>query len=109
MTQLDGTLAALAEPTRLAVVRLLKEKPRCASELADALSVSRPMMSRHLRVLRRSGLVVGELQERDARLRLYRLQQEPFAELRSFAEEMEAFWTDQLESFRAHAEAKDGA
>jgi len=55
---LDRTLFALADPTRRRVIDLLRKKPRKASALADALSITRPAMSRHLRVLRKSGLDV---------------------------------------------------
>ena len=54
---LDLTFRALADPTRRDVIRLLRKGPRRASDLADALSASRPAMGRHLRVLRTAGLV----------------------------------------------------
>ena len=56
----DGTLAALADPTRRGVVDLLRRRPRAAGELASALDVSPPALSRHLRVLRKSGLIEEE-------------------------------------------------
>ena len=55
--EVDQTLAALADPTRRAVIGLLREQPRRSGELAAALSISRPAMSRHLRVLRKARLV----------------------------------------------------
>lgn len=70
--------------------------------------MSRPAMSRHLRVLRRSGLVSEEVQEHDARLRMYRLRPEPFSELRDWLDELAKFWDDQLQAFKAHAERKHG-
>ena len=105
-TTLDRTLAALADPTRRAVIDLLRKKPRRAGELAEAFDVSAPAMSRHLRVLRQCGLVELELDamDDDARARSYRLRREPFASLRTWIERVEAFWADQLEAFRAHAE-----
>jgi len=54
---LDATFAALADGTRRGVIDLLRKCPRRASDLADALGASKPAMSRHLRVLRDSGLV----------------------------------------------------
>src|SRR5262245_54101874 len=57
---LDRTLAALGDPQRRAIVELLREQALCPSELADALSMSRPAMSRHLRILRGAGLVEHE-------------------------------------------------
>lgn len=101
---LDQTLLALADPTRRGVIELLRREPHRASDLAEALSMTRPAMSRHLRVLRKSGLVSESEPEHDARVRLYRLEREPFSELRGWLEEVEGFWTDQLQAFKAHAE-----
>ena len=102
--EIDRTLAALADPTRRGVVDLLRRKPRRAGELASAFGMSPPAMSRHLRVLRKTGLVEEEGLEDDARVRVYRLRPERFAALRSWVEEVESFWTDQLVAFKAHAE-----
>ena len=102
----DRTLAALAEPTRRGVVELLRERPRRPGELAAALDMSGPAMSRHLRVLRVRGLIEEERVDRDARLRIYRLRPEPFRHLHAWIEEVEAFWTDQLDAFKSHAERK---
>ena len=98
-------LAALADPTRRAVVGLLARGPQRAGELAAALGLAPPSLSRHLRVLRKSGLIADEEPEHDARVRLYRLQPAALAPLRSWLEELEAFWGDQLQAFKAHAEA----
>jgi DNA-binding transcriptional ArsR family regulator len=103
---LDRTLAALADPTRRGVVELLRHQPRRASEIADALAMTRPAMSRHLRVLRKAGLVREDAQDDDARVRVYRLEREPFAGLRGWLDEVEAFWSDQLQAFKAHAERR---
>ncbi|MCP3138742.1 ArsR/SmtB family transcription factor [Pyxidicoccus xibeiensis] len=103
-TNLDRTLAALADPTRRGVVDLLRKQPRRAGELADAFEMSPPAMSRHLRVLRKTGLVEEDSLEDDARVRVYRLCPEPFAALRVWLDEVEAYWEDQLGAFKAHAE-----
>ena len=109
---LDRTFAALADPTRRGVIRLLRKEPRRASDLADALGASRPAMSRHLRVLRTSGLVEtteDETEDADARERIYRLR--PGAVRRSCAtgsSEVEQFWVVQLASFKAHVERTRG-
>lgn len=100
--KLDGTLAALADPTRRRVVDMLRQGPRRAGELAAASRVSAPAMSRHLRVLRRRGLIEEERVDEDARIRLYRLRREPFDGLSSWLRELESFWTDQLDAFGAH-------
>ena len=103
---LDETLSALADPTRRGVIELLRQRPRRASELAEALEVPRPAMSRHLRVLRKSGLVSEREPEHDARVREYRLEPERFTELRGWLDEVEGFWTEQLAAFKAHAEKR---
>lgn len=101
----DAAFSALADPTRRAVVELLRTGPQRAGELAEALAVTPPALSRHLRVLRRSGLVTDDEPDHDARVRLYRLQPAGFAPLRDWLDELEAFWSDQLLAFKAHAEA----
>ena len=103
---LDNTLAALADESRRAVVDLLRKQPRRAGELAEKLSVSPAAMSRHLRILRHSGLVREESIGSDARVRLYQLRKAPFHQLRRWVEEVESFWAAELDSFKNHA---DGA
>ena len=105
-SSLDRTLGALADPTRRSVIELLREGPRRASELAAALHMTRPAMSRHLRLLRHSGLVTENDLAGDARVRMYRLEPARFSELRAWLQEVEAFRSDQLQAFRAHAEAR---
>ena len=106
MNDLDATLAALADPTRRRVVELLRERPRRAGELAASAETSAPAMSRHLRVLRASGLVEVEPAQshQDARLRVYRLRRERFVALQTWLDQVQAFWTDQLQAFKAYAE-----
>lgn len=108
MAELDRTFEALADPARLAVVRLLKRKPRRSSAIASALGLPRPTTSRHLEILRKAGLVEAALVGDDARARLYSLRRERFSELRRFLDEVEAYWGDQLQSFKAHVERKYG-
>lgn len=93
---LDTLLGALADPTRRGVVGLLGRRTMRSGEIAAALDTSRPAMSRHLRVLRRAGLVEESLLDDDARGRLYRLRPQRLAELRGWLDEVQAFWADQL-------------
>jgi DNA-binding transcriptional ArsR family regulator len=102
---LDRTFAALADPTRRGVIDVLRRGPRRAGELAAALDMSPPAMSRHLRVLRRTGLVEEDGLDDDARVRVYRLRAAPFSALREWLDEVEAFWSDQLDAFQRHAES----
>lgn len=107
-SHLDEMFAALADPARRGVVDLLRKKPRRAGELANALSISPARMSQHLRLLRKSGLIEDEDVEGDARVRLYRLRQEPFSVMRGWLEEVEEFWSMELAAFKAHAERGKG-
>ena len=101
---IDATLAALADPTRRRIVELLRERPRRAGDLAAAFEISTPSVSRHLRVLRHSGVVTGHEVADDARLRVYELQREPFTALGTWLDQVQALWTDQLGTFREHFE-----
>ena len=104
----DATLSALADPARRGVVDLLRKKPRRAGELADALGLSPPAMSRHLRVLRQRGLVELGHDETDARAKIYQLRPEPFQQLRGWLESVERFWSLELSAFKEHAERTRG-
>jgi DNA-binding transcriptional ArsR family regulator len=61
-----------------------------------------------LRVLRKSGLIEDDDVEGDARVRLYRLRQEPFSQIRGWLNEVEEFWATELAAFKAHAERGKG-
>jgi DNA-binding transcriptional ArsR family regulator len=87
----DMIFSALADPHRRRVVRLLGERPRRAGDLAAETRLSAPAMSRHLRVLRSSGLVEAESDDDDARLRLYRLRPERFVALQAWLDQVQAF------------------
>jgi len=104
-TALDRTLAALADPYRRRTIDLLRERPHRAGELAQAVGLPAPAMSRHLTVLRRSGLVEETHPDFDARVRIYALRPEAMAGLRTWLEETERLWSAQLEAFKAHLEA----
>ena len=69
-------LRALAEPNRLQIVALLRESERCVCELESALGLSQSLVSNHLRVLRRTGLVQARRDDVDARWIYYRLERE---------------------------------
>lgn len=101
---IDRTLAALADPHRRRVVELLREQPRRAGELAEAVGLSPPALSRHLRTLKAARLVEEAHPEFDARVRIYALRSAPMAELKVWLEETERLWVDQLAAFKAHLE-----
>jgi DNA-binding transcriptional ArsR family regulator len=105
--RLGETLAALADPHRRKVVEILSAEPRRAGDLAQALGLTPPAMSRHLRTLRQCGLVEERHNGFDARVRIYRLRPEPMANLAAWLKETEAMWAAQLTAFRDHLVALD--
>jgi DNA-binding transcriptional ArsR family regulator len=101
---LDSTLAALAEPNRRRVVELLRARPYRAGDLAQAAGLSPPALSRHLRTLRRCGLIEETHPDFDARVRVYQLRPEPMVQLLRWLEETERMWSEQLTAFKTHVE-----
>jgi DNA-binding transcriptional ArsR family regulator len=89
---------AIADPTRRRLLELVRDREVPAGELASEFDVSRPAVSRHLRVLRQAGLV---RERREGRLRLYRADPAPLAELRDW---LERYWDERLDALRALAE-----
>ena len=104
---IDRTLAALADPHRRQVVELLGHGPRRAGELAEAVGLSAPAMSRHLRTLRESRIVQETPAAFDTRVRIYRLRPQPMAHLKAWLEEAERLWSEQLSAFKDHLERSD--
>jgi DNA-binding transcriptional ArsR family regulator len=90
---------ALGDPSRRAIVEQLGHGSRSVREIADAMPISRPAVSRHLRVLREAGLVEQEAQ-RGTR-RIYRLREEGVDELRGYLEQV---WGNAATRFRLFAE-----
>ncbi len=88
-------LAALADPVRRELVQLLAHGEVAAGELADRFPVSRPAVSRHLRVLRECGLVVDEARGRE---RLYRLDTGPLAPLEEWIALLHDRWSGPLDA-----------
>jgi DNA-binding transcriptional ArsR family regulator len=102
--KVDRVLAALADPHRRRVVELLRERPRTAGEIAHAVGLNPPALSRHLRSLRRSGLVEESHPEFDARVRIYSLRPAPMTDLKRWLEETERLWVEQIAAFKSHVE-----
>jgi DNA-binding transcriptional ArsR family regulator len=101
---LDRTLSALADPHRRRVVDLLRERPRRAGELAEATRLSFPAMSRHLKMMRASGLVAEERDGLDSRVRIYRLRPEPMDDLKAWLSRTEEMWVRQLRALKTHVQ-----
>ena len=82
---MDDAASALADPIRRQILRMLRDAPRSAGAIAGAFSVTRPAISRHLRVLREAGLVVDQAQGRE---RVYRLERGPLSAIEEFISEL---------------------
>jgi DNA-binding transcriptional ArsR family regulator len=92
---LDFTFAALADPTRRAILERLSFGDSSVSELAAPFDVSLPAISKQLRVLERAGLLT---QQKDGRVRRCRLEAQPMKEAVEWIAQYQKFWEDKLES-----------
>lgn len=90
----SSTLQALAEPSRLAILDVLREGERPVGELAVRLGQIQPGLSKHLRVLRDAGLVAVRV---DGQRRLYRVSPEPLVELEAWIVTYHKLWADRLD------------
>jgi DNA-binding transcriptional ArsR family regulator len=97
------TFQALADPTRRAVLDLLRRGRQPAGQIASAFPVSRPAISKHLRLLRRAHLV---REHREGRHRVYQLNPEPLRAVDSWIEQYRIFWTHSLNNLKAFVEAE---
>jgi DNA-binding transcriptional ArsR family regulator len=88
-------LEALADPTRRQIVELLAERDRDAGEIASHFPVSRPAVSRHLRVLREHGLVRSR---GEAQRRIYSLDPGPLEEIDAWLARYRVFWANRLDA-----------
>ncbi len=84
---MDAVSQALADPIRRDILRMVRDRALTAGAIAGAFSVSRPAVSRHLRVLREAGLVRDELRGRE---RVYHFEVAALAELEAFLQELHA-------------------
>lgn len=100
-------LAALADPARRQVVELLGPGRQRAGDLAAAVGMSAPAMSRHLKVLLQAGIVVDERTPADARVRYFRLRPQPISALRAWLDQLQAHWDEQLASFSRHVQERE--
>ncbi|MCE3553226.1 metalloregulator ArsR/SmtB family transcription factor [Pseudonocardia sp. RS11V-5] len=95
----DAGLGLLGDPSRRAIFELLARRPSSVRELADALPISRPAVSQHLRMLREGGLVVSRA---EGTRRIYRIDPEGVGALRTW---LEGVWSAALTDFQKTAEA----
>jgi len=99
----EAAFHALADPTRRAVLDLLRQGIQPAGQIARAFPVSRPAISKHLRLLRRAHLVQ---EKREGRHRLYQLNPEPLKAVDSWLQQYRVFWPANVNSMKAFVEAE---
>jgi DNA-binding transcriptional ArsR family regulator len=99
----EATFHALADDSRRTIVETLIDGPATAGELADLLPISRPGVSRHLRVLREAGLVDVH---QDAQRRIYTLRPEPLVEIDTWLSRYRAVWDQRFDAL--HTEVARG-
>jgi DNA-binding transcriptional ArsR family regulator len=99
----EATFQALADPTRRAVLDLLRRGSQPAGEIAGAFPISRPAISKHLRLLRRAHLVS---EHREGRHRIYHLNPEPLRAVDSWLDQYRNYWTMNLNSLKTFVEAE---
>jgi DNA-binding transcriptional ArsR family regulator len=99
--QLDLVFAALADPTRRAILAKLAERETTVGELARPFEISRPAISKHLRVLERAGLV---RRARDGRLSRCGLDATPMRDAAEWVERYRVYWESQLEALSRYLE-----
>jgi DNA-binding transcriptional ArsR family regulator len=98
MTYRDAAFLALGDPTRLAILERLADRPRAVVDLAKVLPVSRPAVSQHLRVLKDAGLVIDQAV---GNRRIYRVDPDGLAALR---DQLDRFWKRALAAYKATVE-----
>lgn len=100
---LDSKFAALADPTRRAILRRLGQGPASVAELAVPFAMSQPAVSRHLRVLEQAGLIEAG---RAGQSRPRRLRPQGIAPAQAFIDEMARYWPDAFDRLAAFLEAE---
>jgi DNA-binding transcriptional ArsR family regulator len=105
--RLDATFAALADPTRRAILARLASGEASVTELAEPFAISQPAISKHLRVLERAGLIS---RGRDAQRRPRQLQAAPLKDVAEWVEDYRQFWTesfDRLDDYLHKLQSKE--
>jgi DNA-binding transcriptional ArsR family regulator len=98
----DAAFSALADPTRRAVLDLLRKGSQPAGQIARSFPISRPAVSRHLRMLRQANLVQ---EQRSGRHRFYRLNPEPLRAVDRWLAQYRIFWNAKLAGLKAFVES----
>lgn len=104
MFRVESTFAIVAEPNRRAILALLLESELSVGEIEDALKLSQPSVSKHLKVLREAGFVDSRI---EAQRRLYRLLPEPLMELDAWLIPFRKFWSKHVDALEQHLDKMD--
>jgi len=99
-----ATFEVLAEPNRRRILDLLLQREQPVGALVDALGVSQPAVSKHLKVLRTAGLVTVRS---DAQRRLYRVRAEPLRAIDEWLAPYRAIWSARLDDLERHLDAME--
>jgi DNA-binding transcriptional ArsR family regulator len=99
LDRLDTTFAALADPTRRAILARLASGERSVTELAEPFNMSLPAVSKHLKVLERAGLIA---RSRHAQWRPCRLEAGPLKDVSDWVEEYRQFWEESFDRLDAY-------
>jgi DNA-binding transcriptional ArsR family regulator len=98
-----AALQVLSEPRRLAILEILRNGEQPVGELVGRLGLSQPAVSKHLRVLRDSGLVEARV---DAQRRLYRIRPQPLADLDEWLASYRKLWSTHLDLLEQHLDER---
>ncbi len=101
--QCDGVFRAIADPTRREILGILRSGPRAVGEIAENFRMSRPAVSKHLRLLRSAGLVTTR---QAGTARLCGLNARPLRAINDWLQNYALFWSESLESLQSYMEEK---
>jgi DNA-binding transcriptional ArsR family regulator len=107
MSMDPNVMSALAEPNRMRIVDLLRERPLTVGEIAERLQLRQPQVSKHLRVLSEAAIVEVRV---DANRRIYKLLPDPFREMNDWLENYRVIWEERynrLDDYLQRLQGKD--
>jgi DNA-binding transcriptional ArsR family regulator len=99
--QRDAVFRAIADPTRREILSLLRVRRRTVGEIAGNFRMSRPAVSKHLRLLRSAGLIVSR---KDGTARVCSLNAKPLRAIDDWLRDYETFWSETLQSLKSYVE-----
>jgi DNA-binding transcriptional ArsR family regulator len=105
MFRVVNAFEALAEPSRRALLDLLREREHSVSDLVEELGMSQPGVSRHLRILREAGFVDARA---EGQRRIYTVRTEPLREVDAWIAPYRRLWADRLDTLERHLDEQEG-